>query len=123
MKNKMIRVISVLFVLLFIINSSFISLYAISYTNDVKTVSDSILLVNMDEEQVVFEKDADSRRYPASTTKIMTYIIAVENIPDLDVCVIAADIYDLHSTKERVDISSVNRVCDWVVEALKTFNK
>ena len=84
MKNKMIRVISVLFVLLFIINSSFISLYAISYTNDVKTVSDSILLVNMDEEQVVFEKDADSRRYPASTTKIMTYIIAVENIPDLD---------------------------------------
>ena len=24
------------------------------------------------------------RRYPASTTKIMTYIIAVENIADLD---------------------------------------
>lgn len=46
-----------------------------------------------------------------------------ENIPDLDVCVIAADIYDLHSTKERVDISSVERVSDWVVEALKTFNK
>lgn len=32
----------------------------------------------------MYEKDADSKRYPASTTKIMTYIIAVENIADLD---------------------------------------
>jgi D-alanyl-D-alanine carboxypeptidase (penicillin-binding protein 5/6) len=57
---------------------------AASYPNDVKTESDSILLVNMDSGQTVYEKDADSKRYPASTTKIMTYIIAVENIADLD---------------------------------------
>lgn len=38
----------------------------------------------MDSGQTVYEKDADSKRYPASTTKIMTYIIAVENIADLD---------------------------------------
>ncbi len=61
-----------------------VSVSAISYSNDVKTESDSILLINMDTDQVVFEKDADSVRYPASTTKIMTYIVAVENIKDYE---------------------------------------
>lgn len=84
MKKNMLKVVSIIFALLILLSSSVVTSSAISYTNEVKTVSDSILLVNMDEDQVVFEKDADSRRYPASTTKIMTYIIAVENITDLD---------------------------------------
>lgn len=53
---------------------------AVSFPNDVKTLSESILLVNMDTDQVVFEKEADAKRYPASTTKIMTYIVAYEHI-------------------------------------------
>lgn len=57
---------------------------AISYPNDVKTTSKSILLVNMDSDQVVFEKNADEKKYPASTTKIMTYIVAYEHINDID---------------------------------------
>lgn len=48
--------------------------------------------------------------------------VFAENIEDLDVCVIAADTYDLHSTKERVSVSSINRVYDWVVETLKILN-
>ncbi len=84
MKKKSLTVISLIFVFCIIITSSVISTGAISYPNDVKTQSDSILLVNMDSGQTVFEKDADSKRYPASTTKIMTYIIAVENIDDLE---------------------------------------
>ena len=46
-----------------------------------------------------------------------------ENIPDLDVCVIAAEIYDLHSTKERVDIASVERTSLWIKQALIDFAK
>ena len=84
MKRKSIKIISLLFALIIIISSSIVSTGAISYPNKVKTQSDSILLVNMDTNQVVFEKDADSKRYPASTTKIMTYIIVAENIDDFE---------------------------------------
>lgn len=84
MKKKALKVISLIFTLCIIMSSSIVTTGAISYKNDVKTQSDSILLVNMDSGQTVFEKDADSKRYPASTTKIMTYIIVVENIDDLE---------------------------------------
>lgn len=84
MKKKSLRIFSLLIMLFMLITSAVIPTGAISYINDVKTVSDSILLVNMDTNQVVFEKDADSKRYPASTTKIMSYIIAIENIPDYE---------------------------------------
>ena len=84
MKKKLIKIISVLFALCVIVSASMSASSAVSYSNDVKTQSDSILLVNMDTGQPVFEKDADSKRYPASTTKIMTYIVAVENIDDLE---------------------------------------
>ncbi len=46
-------------------------------------VSDTILLVNMDTGIPVIEKNADKVRYPASLTKIMTYIVAMENIDDV----------------------------------------
>ena len=42
------------------------------------------LLVSMDTGQTVFEKEADAKRYPASTTKIMTYIVAYESIEDVE---------------------------------------
>ena len=84
MKKNLIKIMSVLFVLSIIISASISATSAVSYSNDVKTQSDSILLVNMDTGQTVFEKDSDSKRYPASTTKIMTYIITVENIDDLE---------------------------------------
>ncbi len=82
--KKSYKILSLIFVICIIVSSSVLGTSAVSYSNDVKTKSDSILLVNMDSGEPVFEKDADSKRYPASTTKIMTYIIAVENIDDLD---------------------------------------
>lgn len=44
----------------------------------------AISLINLDTDTQVFAKDADEKMYPASTTKIMTYIIVAENISDLD---------------------------------------
>lgn len=44
--------------------------------------------------------------------------VFAENIEGLDVCVAAADIYDLHSTKERASISSINRTYDWILNSL-----
>ena len=40
------------------------------------------------------------------------------HISGLDVCVIAPEIYDLHSVNERVSVSSISRVYEWVVETL-----
>lgn len=57
---------------------------AISFSNSVDVKSKSVLVVSMDSGQVVYERDPDSKRFPASTTKIMTYIVAVENIPDIE---------------------------------------
>lgn len=46
--------------------------------------SEALLLINLDTDAVVFEKNPDRRMEPASTTKIMTYIVAYESISNLD---------------------------------------
>ena len=79
------RIVSIFVSLVMILSIvSTLSTDAISFDCDVKTYSDSILMVNLDSEMIVFEKDADSKRYPASLTKIMTYIIAAEYFDDYD---------------------------------------
>ncbi len=79
------RIISIFFVTL-ILMSAFccVNTGAINFDCDVETYSDSILMVNLDSDMVVFEKDADTKRYPASLTKIMTYIIVAEYFDDYD---------------------------------------
>ena len=57
---------------------------AVDYMFDVETVSKSVYLESLSAKTVVYEKDADRRSYPASTTKIMTYIITAENVSDFD---------------------------------------
>lgn len=84
MKRTFRKLLSLTCLILIIIAVSIPSAGAISYPNDVKTTSDAILLVNMDSDQVVFEKNADEKKYPASTTKIMTYIVAYEHIDDIE---------------------------------------
>lgn len=71
-------------VLLALLMFSSIGASAISFDCDVKTYSDSIIMVNLDSDMVVFEKDADVKRYPASLTKIMTYIIVAEYFDNYD---------------------------------------
>ena len=83
--KKRIRLLSLAIALIIALTAiSSLSASAITFKCDVNTRSDSILMVNLDTGMEVYAKDADTRRYPAALTKIMTYIIAVENIPDLD---------------------------------------
>jgi dipeptidase D len=49
--------------------------------------------------------------------------VFAEHIDGLDICVIAPDIFDLHSTKEKVRVSSIKRVYSWVYESLIEFAK
>ena len=43
------------------------------------------------------------------------------NIKNLDICTISPNVYDIHTVKERVSISSINRVYEWLLFALKQF--
>ncbi|MBO4429511.1 MAG: D-alanyl-D-alanine carboxypeptidase, partial [Clostridia bacterium] len=47
----------------------------------VSTSAMSAILIEAESGNVLYEKDADARRGPASTTKIMTAIIAIERCP------------------------------------------
>ena len=47
------------------------------------------LLISPDSDMVLYEKNADKKRYPASTTKIMTALLTLENVKDLNETVTA----------------------------------
>ena len=84
MKRLPLRIISVLLALMTLLSCAVIGAGAISYPNDVKFKSKRVLMVNMDTWQTVFEQNADERCFPASTTKIMTYIVAYEHVTDIE---------------------------------------
>ncbi len=56
---------------------------AANYDIDFDTACKSIYLENLDTGISVYQKEENARRYPASTTKIMTYIITVESVDDI----------------------------------------
>lgn len=56
--------------------------FAASFQIDFDTACDAIQLINLDTGTVVYEKNPDKHREPASTTKIMTYIVVYENVED-----------------------------------------
>lgn len=73
-----------LLLVLSVIILSVISASAVDYGCDVEPVSKAVYLENLDTGAIVFEKNADERMYPASTTKIMTYVIVADNVSDFD---------------------------------------
>ena len=82
--KKKLSAIAALLVAVVTLCFSVIPANAAHYKNDVELKSQSALLINMDTDQVVYSVEADTKRYPASTTKIMTYIIVAENISDFE---------------------------------------
>ena len=82
MKKIVSAVLSFIIVLSAFLLPSPLSADAAIFNVDVKLHSKSVYLENLDTETVVFEKEANARRFPASTTKIMTYIITAENVND-----------------------------------------
>ena len=65
------------------------SSYVIGQASDVKTISSEIksentILVDLQSFTSVVEKNADKKIYPASMTKVMTLLVACENITNLN---------------------------------------
>ena len=53
-------------------------------TLDLELYSSSAVLVDVQSGTVLAEKGMDEKIYPASMTKVMTLLVAAENLPDLD---------------------------------------
>ena len=61
-----------------------------SVENQPKIEGQSAYAINLNTGAVVFEKNSHDPVFPASTVKLMTAIVAYENIPDLDVMITAS---------------------------------
>ena len=119
MKKILLTALSLLCALSAVFSVPVVSAGALTYKNDVQTKSKSIILVNTDLDQVVFEKDADEKRYPASTTKIMTFIVAFEHIDDLETRIpIKKEVID----KLRGTGSSMSTIEDHVGDKIKAID-
>jgi len=79
MKRK--KIVSILLIII----TLFAYIPMVSYADETdwpqppEIVAESAILVDADTGAVLYEKDADSKRYPASITKIVTAILAIEN--------------------------------------------
>ena len=68
------------YILIFAIISAMIMPSSAMALNDPPLNSKAVVLVDTATGNVLFEKNADEKIYPASTTKIMTVLLAVEAI-------------------------------------------
>lgn len=55
--------------------------------------SEVVYLINTDTGDVLYEQNADKQMYPASLTKIMTAIVAIEMVPDPESVMVTAPAY------------------------------
>lgn len=66
-----------------IVASSVLPAFAADYTTDVELNSKIDLLINLDSNTVIIDKNADQQADPSSLTKIMTALVVLQNEKDL----------------------------------------
>ncbi len=71
--------------------STTISAGALDYGCDVDTTTSAVYVENLDTDTVVLDKASEQKMYPASTTKIMTYIVVAENVSDFENTMVKID--------------------------------
>ena len=66
--------------------------------------AEACILVDADTGEVLFEKNADERMYPASTTKIMTLLLALESVDADEVVTLPEETNKIPSDSSRVPV-------------------
>lgn len=66
------------FLLFVIISIMMLNTYAFA-AEDINLIGEAAILIDMDCDEILYDKNAHEKLYPASTTKIMTAILAIEN--------------------------------------------
>ena len=80
-RRPLTRALALLFSVIFILSTLTPTAFAIEDPNIQATAA---ILVDPDSEMILYEKNAREKRYPASTTKVMTALVVLENIKDLE---------------------------------------
>ncbi len=77
MKQKSFKkiIVPIFIIIIFLLNTSFV--FAVS--EEPKPVSKAALLIDTKTDKILYSKNADKKMYPASTTKILTAILVIEN--------------------------------------------
>lgn len=57
---------------------------AVTFTPNFTVSSEAAVLINLDKDIIVYEKNPTKKMYPASLVKIMTAIVVLDNVKDLD---------------------------------------
>lgn len=60
-----------------------------SFATEIDIECPSAILINADNNKILYEKNANKSMYPASTTKIMTAILTIENCKLTDVATVS----------------------------------
>ena len=83
--KKIYKLVNILIVFLFIINIFIINVNAVELKPSFKVWSNAVYLVNLDTEEhtVVYKKNSNKKIPPASLTKIMTAVVALDSGMDL----------------------------------------
>lgn len=85
----------------FSINITFVSMQVFSEPLSLNVKAESAILINADTGAVLFEKNAQTLRYPASTTKVATALYALKQIGDKLDTIVTADQESLVSISEE----------------------
>lgn len=57
---------------------------AVTFSPNFTISSEAAVMINLDKNVVIYEKNADKKMYPASLTKIVTAMVVLDNIEDTD---------------------------------------
>ncbi len=92
-KKSIKKLMALLFITVFSISAMLAPIsYAISaWPSNVDIVSSSAIVMDVDSGAVLYEKDADAQYYPASITKVLTALVALENSKLNEVVTYSAD--------------------------------
>ncbi|MEA2016586.1 MAG: D-alanyl-D-alanine carboxypeptidase family protein [Actinomycetota bacterium] len=58
--------------------------YTARYDEDIKITAESAVIIDCDTGEILWEKNSSSQMYPASLTKMLSSIVAIENIDNLE---------------------------------------
>lgn len=86
MKKTLFHILSFVLTLSILLSSLPINALAATYKPDKKIYAEAYMLINLDDDSfpVVAEKNADKRLYPASLTKIVTAMVVLNKVKDLN---------------------------------------
>lgn len=77
MKKNVVKISTILIIIIIVLSSLSFTFAA---SDAPKVTSEAVILMDKNTEKILYEKNATEKMYPASTTKILTAILTIENL-------------------------------------------